>query len=183
MNKLREYREKAGLSQVDLERQTGIACPNISAIERGTLASWPKARELLALALEVDERVLFPGEQHESEKQQKKRFEIIDLAIEKGWFINPSKGMELFIQNIIQFGRCPCDESRPDCPCPESAAEVADKGRCRCGLYWASYQVFRNTVRPLKGEENERKSEEEVRPAHPGRAKKRSRPGTIGQAL
>jgi hypothetical protein len=42
-------------------------------------------------------------------KQQQKRFEVIDLAIRRGWFINPSKGMETFVQNIIQFGRCPCD--------------------------------------------------------------------------
>jgi ferredoxin-thioredoxin reductase catalytic subunit len=105
-------------------------------------------------------------------KAQQKRFEVIDLAIRRGWFINPSKGMEIFVQNIIKFGRCPCDESRPDCPCPESQAEVREKGRCRCGLYWRNYKVFRETLRPLKGEEDEGKDKEESRGAHPGRAEK-----------
>jgi ferredoxin-thioredoxin reductase catalytic subunit len=105
-------------------------------------------------------------------KAQQKRFQVIDLAIARGWFINPSKGMEVFIENIIKIGRCPCDRTRPDCPCPESEIEVATKGHCRCALYWKNYQAFRDTLRPLKGEEDERKTKGEIRPAHPGRAKK-----------
>jgi len=110
------------------------------------------------------------------EKEQQKRFQVIDLAIRRGWFINPTKGMEIYIENIIKFGRCPCDETRPDCPCPESQAEVREKGRCRCGLYWRNYKVFRETLRPLKGEKNEGKPEKEARQSDSRGAEKRGRP-------
>ena len=39
-----------------------MAGQNISAIERGTLAPWPKARKALAEALKVAETELFPEE-------------------------------------------------------------------------------------------------------------------------
>lgn len=95
------------------------------------------------------------------DKPQEKRYQVIDLAIERGWFINPSKGMELYIENVMRIGRCPCDPTRPDCPCRESIEEVTTKGHCKCGLYWQSYRDFRNTLRPLKAEEDEETTEQE----------------------
>jgi ferredoxin-thioredoxin reductase catalytic subunit len=89
------------------------------------------------------------------DRKQEKRFEIIDYAIEHDWIINPSKGMEPYVENIINFGHCPCDSSRPDCPCPEAKTEVASQGHCLCRLYWASYQEFKKMLRPLKGEKSE----------------------------
>lgn len=86
------------------------------------------------------------------DKIQQKRFEIIDFAIEHDFVIDPSKGMDVFVDNIIKFGYCPCDSSRPDCPCPQAEAEVANNGRCRCSLYWRDYQAFRGILRPVKGE-------------------------------
>lgn len=96
------------------------------------------------------------------DKWQRKRFEIIDYAIEHSWVIEPSKGMEIFVGNIIRFGTCPCDPTRPDCPCPQAEAEVANNGHCRCSLYWKDYQTFRATLRPLKGEEDEQSTEEKT---------------------
>ena len=61
-NRLKEYREKAGLSQTELAWRAKVAGQNISAIERGTLAPWPKARKALAEALKVAESELFPEE-------------------------------------------------------------------------------------------------------------------------
>ena len=61
-NRLKEYREKAGLSQTELAWRARMAGQNISAIERGTLAPWPRARKALAEALEVSEMELFPKE-------------------------------------------------------------------------------------------------------------------------
>ncbi|MFC1955221.1 helix-turn-helix transcriptional regulator [Chloroflexota bacterium] len=61
-NRLKEYREKAGLSQTELAWMSRMAGQNISAIERGTLAPWPKARKALAEALKVAETELFPEE-------------------------------------------------------------------------------------------------------------------------
>lgn len=59
MNRLREFREKAGLSQVELARRVRIASTNLSAIERGRLAPWPKVRRALEEELGVPERELF----------------------------------------------------------------------------------------------------------------------------
>ena len=61
-NRLKEYRERAGLSQTELAWRAKMAAQNISAIERGTLAPWPKARKSLAEALKVAEIELFPEE-------------------------------------------------------------------------------------------------------------------------
>jgi len=61
-NRLKEYREKAGLSQTELGWRAKMAAQNISAIERGTLAPWAKAKKALAKALNVSESELFPGE-------------------------------------------------------------------------------------------------------------------------
>ena len=44
-NRLKEYREKAGLSQTELAWRAKMAGQNISAIERGTLAPWPRAKK------------------------------------------------------------------------------------------------------------------------------------------
>jgi transcriptional regulator with XRE-family HTH domain len=62
-NRLKEYREKAGLSQTELGWRAKMAGQNISAIERGTLAPWPRARKALAKALNVSEAELFPEDE------------------------------------------------------------------------------------------------------------------------
>ena len=59
-HRVREYREKAGLSQTELARRVYIACTNLSAIECGRLAPWPKVRRALAEVLDVSENDLFP---------------------------------------------------------------------------------------------------------------------------
>lgn len=63
MNKIREIREAAGLSQVELACRAHIASTNLSAIERGRLVPWPKARKALAKALKIPEAELFPQEE------------------------------------------------------------------------------------------------------------------------
>ena len=61
-NRLKEFRERAGLSQTELAWKARMAGQNISAFERGTLAPWPRARKALAEALNVPESELFPEE-------------------------------------------------------------------------------------------------------------------------
>ena len=62
-NRVKEVREKAKMSQVELARRTFIASTNISSIECGRLAAWPKARKALARVLNVPEAELFPEEE------------------------------------------------------------------------------------------------------------------------
>ena len=59
-NRLKEYREARGLSQVELSRLARVAAPNVSAIERGRLLPWPKVKRRLAKALRCTEADLFP---------------------------------------------------------------------------------------------------------------------------
>ena len=62
-NNIRAYREKAGISQVELARRARIASTNLSAIECGRLAPWPKAKRALARILKCGQDELFPEEQ------------------------------------------------------------------------------------------------------------------------
>ena len=62
VNRVREVREKLGLTQVELSRCARIASPNLSAIEHGERKAWPKARRRLARALKCRESDLFPQE-------------------------------------------------------------------------------------------------------------------------
>ena len=61
-NRIREFREKAGMSQVELARRARMASQNLSAIERGRLAPWPKVERSLARALKCNPGELFPKE-------------------------------------------------------------------------------------------------------------------------
>ena len=80
-------------------------------------------------------------------KRNEKRRQIIDFAKEHNWVINPSKGYEIYVENILRFKHCPCDSKRPDCPCPESVSEVESKGYCRCRLYWKDLDTFKSTLK------------------------------------
>lgn len=76
MNRIREFRLKAGWSQVELARQARVASTNLSAIECGRLAPWPKVRKALAKVLKVSEAELFPNNQRKSQEPQNDRTEL-----------------------------------------------------------------------------------------------------------
>jgi len=64
MNKLREYRQQAGLSQLQLSYRTHVPSTAISSIENNRLAVWPRAAKALAKELKVSEAELFPNNSH-----------------------------------------------------------------------------------------------------------------------
>ena len=59
-NRVREFRERLGISQVELARRVCIASTNLSNIERGRLAPWKKIKRALARALKTTPEELFP---------------------------------------------------------------------------------------------------------------------------
>jgi transcriptional regulator with XRE-family HTH domain len=59
-NQVKAYRLKAGMSQTELAWRIHIACTNLSAVERGRLAPWPKLRKAVSEVLGVPEDALFP---------------------------------------------------------------------------------------------------------------------------
>jgi len=63
MNRLREYRIKAGLSQLQLSYRTQVAPTAISSIENNRLAVWPKAKRALARVLKCSQAELFPEDE------------------------------------------------------------------------------------------------------------------------
>lgn len=62
-NRIKEFRERAGLSQVEVARRARMASTNLNAIENGRLAPWPKVKRALARALKTTQDELFPDEQ------------------------------------------------------------------------------------------------------------------------
>jgi len=59
-NQVKVYRLKAGMSQTELARRVFVAGQNLSAVERGRLAPWPKLRKAVSEVLGVPEDDLFP---------------------------------------------------------------------------------------------------------------------------
>ena len=60
MNKLREYRVRAGMSQLQLSYRARIAPATISSIECGRLVPYPKAKRAFARVLKCSQTELFP---------------------------------------------------------------------------------------------------------------------------
>lgn len=62
-NRVKERREQAGLTQVELARRVRVASPNLSAVENEQRVAWPLLRRRLARSLRTTEADLFPTEQ------------------------------------------------------------------------------------------------------------------------
>ncbi len=81
-----------------------------------------------------------------SVRENAQRKKILEWAGEQDWVINPSKGMESYVENIMKLGYCPCDSSKTVCPCDESVMEVAEDGYCECRLFWKDLETFASTL-------------------------------------
>ena len=64
--------------------------------------------------------------------------------------VHPLKTLRGWAEHIIKErnGYCPCDNSRPACPCPQAPSEIKENGKCFCGKFftpekfeeiWGSY--------------------------------------------
>jgi len=62
-NRVKEFREKARMTQVELARRVRMASTNLNSIEHGRLAAWPKIKRRLAKVLKTNEDELFPPEE------------------------------------------------------------------------------------------------------------------------
>ena len=61
-NRIKEFRQKLGISQVELARRAHTAGPNLSAVERGERKAWPKLKRSLARVLKTCQNELFHDE-------------------------------------------------------------------------------------------------------------------------
>jgi len=78
----------------------------------------------------------------------KKRREVLDFARDNGLVIHPGRGFDYYIDNFFEAGHCPCDQDRPDCPCPESVGEVKELGWCKCRLFWRDLDTYKESHIP-----------------------------------
>ena len=73
------------------------------------------------------------------------RRDICDFARDHKLIIHPA-GYDYYIWAYFQGGHCPCDKTRPVCPCNEALVEVAQVGHCRCNLFWRSLDDFKDSM-------------------------------------
>ena len=71
-------------------------------------------------------------------------YDIIEHAEKHNMVINPV-GYDYYVDGFITFNHCPCDSTRPKCPCEESVEEVKEKGHCKCHLFWRDLNTFKET--------------------------------------
>lgn len=62
-NRIKEQRERTGLSQTKLACILGVAQGNLSRVETGKMYAWPKLRRALCEALDATEKDLFPTDE------------------------------------------------------------------------------------------------------------------------
>jgi len=75
-NRIRECRQKLGLSQTQLAILSGVASPTMSDLELGKRHAWPRIRKALVRILGITEAELFlSGQNNEAGESpgQKKR--------------------------------------------------------------------------------------------------------------
>lgn len=66
---------------------------------------------------------------------------VLDFAIAYKCVIDPL-GYLHALEGFNEFGSCVCDKTRPTCPCTVAPMEIAEKGHCKCRLFWANYGVY-----------------------------------------
>ena len=80
-NRIKEFREKIGMSQSELARKVKVASPNISSVERGRMEAWPRLRRALARVLKTTPEELFPPGQMET--TQNGNSEALTISLEE----------------------------------------------------------------------------------------------------
>lgn len=73
---------------------------------------------------------------------------VLDFARDHNLVINPGKGYDYYIEGFLQFGRCPCDPKRLECPCSNAIEDVQQKGHCLCNLFWKDLDTYKNSCVP-----------------------------------
>jgi len=77
---------------------------------------------------------------------------VLDFAIQHKCLINPT-GYNYYLEGFNEFGHCVCDrtKTRVHCPCDEAPLEIAEKGKCLCGLFWRDYETYM-VAKNIKGD-------------------------------
>lgn len=89
---------------------------------------------------------------------------IIEFAQDNGLKIHPGQDPEKWAVLLKKKGgRCPCVPSRDHCPCEFVLEDIAQLGRCRCGLFCNDgYIEEYNRLRGRRANSDGRKSKTKV---------------------
>ena len=74
---------------------------------------------------------------------------LLEFAIKHNLIITPI-GWRNHIAQYDKLGHCPCEATRPECPCPEAIGEVKAKGHCSCSLFWRDYPTYLQQCYPTQ---------------------------------
>jgi ferredoxin-thioredoxin reductase catalytic subunit len=66
---------------------------------------------------------------------------VLEFAIKNKCVVNP-QGWNSALEDFNEFRHCVCDATRPTCPCEQAPQEIAEKGHCKCHLFWKDYEVY-----------------------------------------
>lgn len=67
---------------------------------------------------------------------------VKEFAEANDLILNLRTGPEYYLSNIMRFGRCPCDKTRLECPCPQALDDVEATGHCLCRLFWKDAATY-----------------------------------------
>ncbi len=102
-----------------------------------------KARTMKDLkALSKDLGITLPEvKKSTGEPSRQQMIRLLEYATENGFVIHPM-GYQYYVDGFNEFRHCPCDATRPACPCKEANDEVRTKGKCKCQLFWLNYERY-----------------------------------------
>ena len=75
---------------------------------------------------------------------------VLDFAIKNKCVVTPL-GWQSALEDYNEFGSCVCDPKRLTCPCEQAPQEIAEKGHCKCHLFWRDYETYMVT-KNIKGD-------------------------------
>lgn len=90
----------------------------------------------------VMEKMIKPEKKSSKYKPTKEQEErVLEFAIINKCVVTPL-GWHFALEAYNEFGHCVCDPQRPHCPCEQAPQEIAEKGHCRCSLFWKDYPTY-----------------------------------------
>ena len=60
--------------------------------------------------------------------------ELAEFAKRHGFVLANSECIKSHAVKYVELGHCPCVDSRTCCPCEEAVTDIANMGRCECGI-------------------------------------------------
>lgn len=67
---------------------------------------------------------------------------MVLFARNNNFVIHPWTGCSYYVENFRLLSCCACAPERKRCPCKEARDEINTRGKCKCGLFFKSYDCY-----------------------------------------